>query len=489
MKARIRIAAAKTSIARFFANNKKSFRWLCVSILAVRLVELGVPLFEHLDRAFLDLFARLHARPTPSEIYLVEITDDDYKTRFGSRSPLDPKMVQTIINALEKQQPAVIGVDLDTSDPSWAGYVPSGNSTVVWAGVPTDLSSIDQEGAAFEVECPIGGSCSRFTETKGGAESRVGLVVLPEDSDGNVRQHRRDFPDALLNCTRDKRSLLPFDLAITDACSPGGSTTSKSKPSDLCQHTRQDPNFTKLLKDLFGPPKKEYFSWNGRYQFRIVSASEFLPADNEGKPGDPQRSQVQAGGGGEEETSSASPMQGRIVLLGGAYGAGRDNYWTSLGKMPGVELLAYGIYSAANGYTMPATWAPIYISSILVDFLLGSLVICITMWLGTGETKERVMAIIGAVIPLILLYETYNSNIWLGAVPVVVGVGLERVHKMKERIHDLEEENSRLRAAEKGPEVVVDETVIDVVVGVVEAAETPQPAGPPGSPTSPTNAA
>jgi CHASE2 domain-containing sensor protein len=426
----------------FYRKNRKAFHWLLLLLVIVRLLD-ATPFFRSLDRSFLDLFARLHVHEVPSEIYIVEITDEDYEKLFCSTSPLNPDTVAKLIDTIEKQGPAVVGVDLDTSDEAWRNLPRTGQThtvpvckerdqnkpevqdvgaeysltkgSIIWAGVPKSTSSLNKAGIETHVDCPLGGAID--------SPDKIGLVLLPEDSDGVVREHQREFPPFALSC-EDKGpvSLAPFDVALKNKCDK----------NQVCNEdlARVEGFWGSIFERLaeVAPSREQYVDFAGeRYSFRVVQAGQFLRAAISLDP-------------------SNNPMKDHIVLLGGSYAAARDEYWTPLGKMPGVELFAHGIQSAAAGYTYSASWTPVYIFAFFLDLALGGFLI----WLGylakQGSIPGWLAVSIGIAAPFVLLYFFYSSNVWLGAVPVVVGICLDHVHEIWTERRELKEENGRLKA-------------------------------------------
>src|SRR5580658_8245196 len=95
----------------FWKYSRQSFWVLLVTILAVQAME-SWAWFQALDHAFLDIFAALVPAKIPTGVYIIEITDEDYKDYFKSTSPLHPETVLDLINLIRQAGPAVIGVDL-----------------------------------------------------------------------------------------------------------------------------------------------------------------------------------------------------------------------------------------------------------------------------------------------------------------------------------------------------------------------------------------
>src|SRR5271157_2922904 len=91
------------------------------NLIALVVISLFVDQLEHrgwlsgFGNTALDSFL-LAGRSRPSkDIYIVEITEDDYRDIFRGRSPLCVAEVRRILTLIERGKPSVIGVDLDTS--------------------------------------------------------------------------------------------------------------------------------------------------------------------------------------------------------------------------------------------------------------------------------------------------------------------------------------------------------------------------------------
>src|SRR5437899_2606073 len=74
---------------------------------------------EGLEATVLDTMLRGRARAAWDDVFIVEITEDDYKTFFKSASPLDPDRLVELIDAVLSGSPGAVGVDIDTSDEIW----------------------------------------------------------------------------------------------------------------------------------------------------------------------------------------------------------------------------------------------------------------------------------------------------------------------------------------------------------------------------------
>jgi CHASE2 domain-containing sensor protein len=68
----------------------------------------------------LDRFQGSPESAESDDIYIVHITDEDYRSLFESKSPLPPKHVEDLLaKVIDLIKPRVVGVDLDTNDDEW----------------------------------------------------------------------------------------------------------------------------------------------------------------------------------------------------------------------------------------------------------------------------------------------------------------------------------------------------------------------------------
>ena len=134
----------------------------------------------------LDTWLRLQKPIKPKFVCVVAINEDDYLHIFGAKSPLDPKTVMTLISAIADGKPAVVGVDVDTSDAQWQSIVPElqplsqGRTAIVWEqeaiGQGEPLTPVNVLGGAEITPKPLSGVSGLF-----------------QDWDGVVRRSRRYF--------------------------------------------------------------------------------------------------------------------------------------------------------------------------------------------------------------------------------------------------------------------------------------------------------
>ena len=73
-------------------------------------------ILHKLEPAVMDAQMRLTKAPEDSSVSIVSIDDDDYRNLFKAQSPLRPEALAALIDAIAAGDPAVIVVDIDTSD-------------------------------------------------------------------------------------------------------------------------------------------------------------------------------------------------------------------------------------------------------------------------------------------------------------------------------------------------------------------------------------
>src|ERR1035438_1169975 len=72
-------------------------------------------LMGRMQHANLDSWFLSRESEWSDSLFIIRITNDDYKALFNSTSPLDPKLVQRIVQSIAGSGTAVIAVDIDTS--------------------------------------------------------------------------------------------------------------------------------------------------------------------------------------------------------------------------------------------------------------------------------------------------------------------------------------------------------------------------------------
>lgn len=168
-------------------TNDQSLSWqflkatpVFVLTILITLVVGRAGLLRQLETTALDTQLRLHGvSAKQSDIAIVNITDDDYKELFKSKSPLDPMTLKTVLGAIALGNPKVIGVDIDTSAPRFQDLqAESGWPPIVWARAGI-YSKVKSTLHLFDV---VGGQRPAPLS---------GAIMLKEDPDGALRRYSR----------------------------------------------------------------------------------------------------------------------------------------------------------------------------------------------------------------------------------------------------------------------------------------------------------
>ena len=265
----------------------------------------------------LDTWLRLLKPIKPQFVCVVTINEDDYLRIFGGKSPLDPKTVTTLISAIADGKPAVIGVDIDTSEAEWQRVVPDvqphseGQTSIVWEqeaiGQEEPLTAVNVLGGAEITPKPLSGISGLF-----------------QDWDGVVRRSRRYFSARQEN-EGPIETVDSFPWAIVKAFYQTFPEAPRL-PSELQQAMQREMRGGKK------PERERFLNFSGdRYDFPTYAASFVLTAHE------------------AEWWKDKSPFRGKVVLIGGTYRAGRDVYMTALGLTSGVQLMAQVVESELQG--------------------------------------------------------------------------------------------------------------------------------------------
>lgn len=242
-----------------------------------------------------------------ADVIVVQINDLEYDTLFGGRSPLDPGVLQQVIAAILKGDPATLGIDLDTSHPSFRSLAPSfvAGAPVVWARAADWLCSCDDGDARCRVPVLVsfsGDTVRRFRHCGdrepgdlvplpilgGTGPLPSGVAALANDEDGLIRREQRSF--------RTRLGILPsFAWAVARAADP------------------------KLRRASGEPDDEFYIDYRPMRGDAKFSVDEVL---------------------GFAKNSGYDVFRDKVILLGGAYGAARDRYPTPLGVLHGVDIHA-----------------------------------------------------------------------------------------------------------------------------------------------------
>ena len=372
---------------------------LCWMAFASGLHELALQtwLVQRLETANLDaLFSGKQWTVSP-DVVVVSITDNDYQTMFGGISPVNPGKLMEVIDVILAGGPKALGVDFDTS--AWAGppakYV---GKPIVWA-----REALGEAGSLT------------MAKVLGGTEKVCfGVPAYFPDEDGIVREYREFIQGA----SRQYYPSLAFNLVEV---SQRGPQACRGALLNLDQTQSAE-----AAKVNFRGPKNAF-------DHLSISALMTLK-DVKNVP-----------------AWAAKPLQGKVVLLGGAYRAARDAYPTPFSYLDGVDIIANTVDMNLPGNKelkdTPA-WLKVagYVQGVV---LLAGLYFVSRTW----SLLIQVL-----VVPVYALLVSWLAFQWAGTfvsfVPCVVGIVIHEIvehateyHRLQRENGELHEQMNRLRAA------------------------------------------
>ncbi len=250
---------------------------------------------QQMERIARDFHARLLPPRQATRLVVIRITDSDYETLFASTSPLDVDGLGSLLRAIAAGRPRLIAVDLATAEPQFHALASLEDEVpVIWA---RESASCGPLGSATP-GCPDE-SETVLLDFAGSQrpDSRFGLVGMERDPDGVIRRYHRYFE-------------------VADTLRPSFATA-------VVKALREEP---------VEPTVEPFFI---RYQP--------LP------PGVFHQASLVMTAAQSPDFGENGVLRNRVVLLGGAYRAARDEHQTPLGEMFGVDVQAQVIQSELEG--------------------------------------------------------------------------------------------------------------------------------------------
>jgi len=259
-------------------------------------------------------FALAAAPSGDAPIVIIEIDDTAYTRYFNAQSPLCPEKVISLVSMIDSWRPKVIGVDLVTDSADYSALRHEWEMRpVVWAAAGTaDLNEREGFGAWL---VGIGGELHVDPAEVLGrpavdARAEWAIPIFPRDSDRAVRR----FPREVFVVGRTKPQAT-WAAKIGEVYCEG--RCAASHPSELLIPYRSP------IGD--------------RYKL-----CELIPCPGESPENSLSPQQM-------ETLRSRIMKQKSIVLLGGTFGAARDEYDTPIGPTSGLVLNAYAVRAEISG--------------------------------------------------------------------------------------------------------------------------------------------
>jgi CHASE2 domain-containing sensor protein len=320
-----------------------------------------------------------------SDIKVVEIDQDSFKTLFGKRTPLDPERLAAIIRLIDDGGARAIAVDIDTCD--WTAQqraqVAGVYAPIIWASIGT----IQDQQVMVDPACML----------LNGQHWQGPPTLISRN--GELLEYKR------YQMLGDHSSVPTFTTVLLEATDPHwaehlstGPTAHSAKPA---------------AESYEALPLPLYVSSGSS---KIESLSSLL------------QSRI-----GSNRASLQQAFGGKIVLLGGAYREAHDSYRTARGEMYGVEVLANIVDAEMQQHTIRRASEREFFA---VDILFGLMLIYATYRIRRFGVWAEALAIFICT-PLlsgILCFILFRyDNVYLSMMPVIFGV---LMHKLVDHFYE-----------------------------------------------------
>lgn len=349
-------------------------------------------LLGQLETTFLDAQMRLDVPDEESQVVIIDITQNDFQGIFqGQTRPLNPEALRTLIDAVAKGQPCVIGVDIDTHFAQFKDFkVADGWPPVIWSREVAELpADVNQKPAPLDV---LGGQNPALNE-------KSGIPLLIDDAGSKTtRRYVR-----LIETTLGKLPSFPWAVY-------------KERQGRSCEGVTlpalEDSTDALLIRYSRGS--------EGVGRTRITASNVVRFA---------------------EDTSwqDNGLVKGKIVLIGGSY-LGEDRHDTPFGQMTGIEVMANVVESELRGGGIKPP------NSLTLGLLLlfdGFLLIALFQVLPFRKALLLSLPII-VLLSLACSFLTYHSfSRWAFFAPVMIGVMIAELLDMVKDVY--KESIGRLR--------------------------------------------
>jgi CHASE2 domain-containing sensor protein len=452
--------------------------YVLIIMMAVSWME-ALGWFRGFEASHLDAMIRVHRPELSQDIVVVEIGEDDYQKLFEGTSPLDKFELLDLIQAIQKYNPRVIGVDIDTND--WAAPCKRNSdgkrdascaekcgrlidklnalrkaqtprpgaeklhSAIVWAAVPRTLEvplGLNPDLKSLPLNCD--------SKTNPQCDP-LGVPRFPIDDDGSVRHFERRV-----------------EVAKTEDRCPEGALAKGEK----CYM----PTFAQaILQEYAGVGSSDsdghvIFNFQGgRYRFQTIDSRQFLT-------GEKAKGETEAGQGVRNENKEkeidetrAALFDGKIVLIGGGFPEARDEYFTPMGPMEGVKLNALAIQTDLTGGGITDLNE---ISEFCIDLCVS--IGLVFVFYRFENRPMKALLISSSVIPAAFVFSliAFNSlNRWFNFIPVAAGVVIHQLSDLAEGRAKAQRELDKLRNERQQVEVDVASIEEFAVVEDAEPAE------------------
>ena len=408
----------------------------------------------------LDWFLQSSHAPCSTDVYIVSITDRDYRdpALFKGQSPLKPEKIVRLLDAVLRLAPKVVGVDLDTKDTDWieavngvtcrvengvlrvsAGsdsaeatkpnahpngdsgllcLIPKGDPAVIWAQIPVEAAGEDGQDSAKPIQTyQVLGKCRRDCDFS------TGIPSFLKDADGVTRRYVGEFKLS----GEEQRPVASFAKMIANR---------------YRSYNRE--NSEKLI-----------INFSHRKNFRTIDAGDLLRiTDPRQDPTAGKTKSDQSSNREKENRDWMGAVSGKIVLIGGEFEDANDTHDTpGRGFFPkpisGVRLNAQAIDAELYGEFIKPVPGPI---PFLSDLVLGTLFVFI-FWFALDYLEEcswfvsrhwdkyRVLIFFGATVFTIAIaiftsWLVFKLSFWMSFIPILVGANIHQYIAHAEKLSE-----------------------------------------------------
>lgn len=403
-------------------------RRLLRALPVIILVSVFTLLLEHygwlksFETATLDRFLVLRERVPALDVVLVEIDDDDYRQLFHETSPLEPQTLTDLIDAVARNQPKLIAVDIDTSAKVFTNVKLSQSwPPIVWArGAHQGTLESNQQDTNLRVRNNDALILERVLgRTDRQIDLSSGIALMPLDSDIRIRHFRREYL-----ATNEEGSSNPgvrtdsFHWAIVKKYCDLAKVDERCKtlvPSQaVVDHDEDD-----LILNLAIEPSA----------FKApITASRVLGEANTGN------------------AAGSSPvflsLKDKIVFLGGKYEASSDYHETPTGIKYGLDLTAIAVESELSGTGLRNAT---HLALVVLEILAGLALVVLNYFFPHGW--KHLIAL--AAIPLVALFGSLiafsSLALWANFIPTLLATQAHRLYDKLAEAKKLEGEVLDLR--------------------------------------------
>ena len=336
---------------------------IVASILVTTLAGLGY--FQGIQGWALDLIQRVQGQQFPPGIVVVGITDDEFNTELGGRTPVSRAYIAKIVTGLQRLGAVAVLLDFDFTSPTEPENDRALADAILAYADDKGISKVIFTDGAVKGKGPLTDD-RIMTRTVRGTPNmpldpdqivRHASLVAPSATDGT--------PQAVLSLTLVAR-IAGYDHQQLQAAINAGTIRLPRWKDGIANLTSADDEIPLKMRRL---DRIRYVGPKGSFR-TLPSASIAAFADRAMEPPPADR----------------NPIRGRVVLVGGAFEASRDSFHTPKGVMYGVEVHANLVHMLlTRSFVTTAGWG----TSLAVQ---GAIV------LGAGVLLTRVRPLLGTLL-------------------------------------------------------------------------------------------